>query len=381
MRIGVNALQMKSKASASKAGLSRYAYSLIDALVSLQPDHDFTIFVNQAFEVPANWRAAPRFRFEATKGKFGRMPHIWGTVVASAIARSAKFDAWLSLAHTLPLWTRLPRVLVVHDLFSMLNPELYVERRARITANSLRRSIAVADRIVAVSNDTKEQVHEHLCISLDRITVTHLGPGNTLTRREPAAVCDDELQRIGVPFKRFLFMLSTVEPRKNVPRLLQAIAKLNSDVKYKDIGLAIGGGKGWENSDIYTMSETLGIADKVKFLGYVADEDLPALFARCEAFVLPSLSEGFGITVLEAMLCGAPVVCSRAGALPEVGGDAALYFDPKSVDDMAAKIAERLTWTEPREAIVRRGFEQARKFSWENAAKQTINAVEEACRK
>jgi glycosyltransferase involved in cell wall biosynthesis len=144
--------------------------------------------------------------------------------------------------------------------------------------------------------------------------------------------------------------------------------------------LAIGGGKGWENSDINGQLNQLGISDRVKFLGYVADEDLPALFARCEAYVLPSLSEGFGITVLEAMMSGAPVVSSNAGALPEVGGDAVIYFDPINIDEMAAAIEKRLTCKDTRDAVVWRGLEQAGKFAWSKTAAQTLKAVESTAR-
>ncbi|MEA2552529.1 MAG: hypothetical protein QOJ65_705 [Fimbriimonadaceae bacterium] len=378
MRIGVNALQMKSAAGHSKAGLSRYAWCLIDALVALRPKHEFTIFVNQQFEVPPEWQDVQGFRFEKTRGKIGRMPHIWGTAMASLLSR--RFDAWLSLAHTLPLRTKTPRVLVVHDLFALTNPELYVTRRAKITANSLRRSIQVADRLVAVSESTKLELGEHLKVSPEEVTVTHLGPGNDVERRDPKTVGREELGRIGVPWPRFLFMLSTIEPRKNVPRLLEAFAKVACEDRFSDLGLAIGGGKGWESSEVFQMPAKLGIQDRVKFLGYVADDDLPALFARCEAFVLPSLSEGFGITVLEAMLCGAPVVCSGTGSLPEVGGGVALYFDPTDVNDMAQTIIRRLDDTEPRENIIQKGLRQAAQFDWKKTAERTMQAVEEAAR-
>lgn len=376
MRIGVNALQMKSAAGHSKAGLSRYAWCVLEAMMSLDSKHEFFVYVNQGFEVPAEWEGSPNFRFIKTRGKVGRMPHLWGTMASSWEVRAKKLDAFLSLAHTLPLFSRVPKVLVVHDLFSLTNPELYVERRARITANSLRRSVAVADLLIAVSEETKRELGKHLAVPPEKVVVTHLGPGNEVHRRDPASVWDGELRRIGVPFERYLFMLSTIEPRKNVPRLLEAFAKIAPE--QPDLGLAIGGGKGWETSDIPQQLKALGIEERVKFLGYVADEDLPALFARCEAYVLPSLSEGFGITVLEAMLSGAPVVSSNAGALPEVGGDAVLYFDPRNVDEMADAIRARLR--SDRDDAVRRGLEQAAKFDWRQTAEATVRAVERAAR-
>ncbi len=379
MRIGVNALQMKSAAGHSKAGLSRYAWCLIEALIAAKPAHEFTVYVNQEFEVPAEWKNVQGFNFEKTRGKIGRMPHLWGTVAASLLSR--RYDVWLSLAHTLPMRTNTKRVLVVHDLFSLTNPELYVTRRAKITANSLKRAVEVADRLIAVSDSTKQELHDNLGVPSDKVTVTHLGPGNEVIRLDPASVSREDLNRIGLPWPRFLFMLSTIEPRKNVPRLLEAFAKVACEDRFSDLGLAIGGGKGWESSDVFKMPAKLGIQDRVKFLGYVDDKDLPALFAKCEAFVLPSLTEGFGITVLEAMLGGAPVVCSRTGSLPEVGGLAAVYFDPMNVDEMSRAICIRLDSKEPRDQVVERGLKQAAKFDWSQTAAGTLKAVAEACAK
>ena len=376
MRVGVNALQMHSSGGNSKAGLSRYALRLIDALIAAAPAHEFTIYINQKFEIPEAWRQAKNFKFVRTKGKIGRMPHVWGTAMASWLSRDC--DVWLSLAHTLPMRSRAMRVLVVHDLFSLTNPELYVARRAKITANSLRNSINVADHVLAVSESTKRELHDKLKVPLAKVTVTYLGPGNEVNRLDPSTVKEEDLARIGVPWPRFLFMLSTIEPRKNVPRLLEAFAKVACEDRFSDLGLAIGGGKGWEKSEVFQMPTKLGIQDRVKFLGYVADADLSILFAKCEAFVLPSLTEGFGITVLEAMLGGAPVICSRTGSLPEVGGDVASYFDPTNIHDMAKAMMTRLD-AKDRERVVSKGLQQAKKFDWSNTAAQTIRALEEVC--
>ena len=378
MRIGVNALQMKSAAGHSKAGLSRYAWCLVDSLIALKPAHEITIYINQQFEVPEHWRNASGFSFVKTKGKIGRMPHLWGTIAASLISR--KYDLWLSLAHTLPRSSSAKRILVVHDLFALTNPELYVARRARITANSLRNAICTADHLIAVSESTKRELHDRLDVPLDKISVTYLGPGNEVTTLDPINVKKEDLVRIGVPWPRFLFMLSTIEPRKNVPILLEAFAKVACEDRFANLGLAIGGGRGWESSEVFQMPAKLGIQDRVKFLGYVADEDLSILFAKCEAFILPSLTEGFGITVLEAMLGGAPVVCSRTGSLPEVGGDAASYFDPTNIEDMAQAIKMRLDAND-RESVVEKGFEQAKKFDWQHTASQTLRILEEVGKK
>jgi glycosyltransferase involved in cell wall biosynthesis len=378
LRVGVNALQMKSAAGHSKAGLSRYAWCLIEALIQEASEHQFDVYVNQQFVVPKSWEATEKFRFIRTRGKVGRMPHVWGTLTASLLSR--KYDVWLSLAHTLPMWSRTRKVLVIHDLFALTNPELYVNRRARITAKSLARSIAIADRLIAVSESTRQEVHRVFGTPLTKIDVTLLGPGNEIQRRERATVREEELQGLGVPWKRYLLMLSTIEPRKNVPALLKAFASLIQAPAFQDLGLAIAGGRGWETSEVFQLPGRLGIESRVRFLGYVDDQALPALFAACEAFVLPSLTEGFGITVLEAMLAGAPVVCSRTGSLPEVGGDAALYFDPTDVEDISRVLAKRLAWAEPRDFVIGKGLMQAQKFDWRNTARGTLVALAEAHR-
>jgi glycosyltransferase involved in cell wall biosynthesis len=182
----------------------------------------------------------------------------------------------------------------------------------------------------------------------------------------PQTVSDDDLRRLGVPYDRYFFALGTLEPRKNLVMLFEALALLPSDVC-----LAIAGGKGWKDSPIFARIEELGIAHRVAFLGYVPDADLPKLFARAEAFVFPSLYEGFGMPVLEAMLAGSPVLAADRPAMREVGGDAAQYFDPESPEDIARALHQPLDRTQ----MVHRGLARAGTFTWETAATKTLDVL------
>jgi glycosyltransferase involved in cell wall biosynthesis len=164
--------------------------------------------------------------------------------------------------------------------------------------------------------------------------------------------------------------VGTIEPRKNLTRLVEALHLLRE--KGLDIPLAVVGQKGWLYTGLFHRLEELGMEDSVHFPGYVAMSDLPLLYGAATIAAMPSVYEGFGLPVLEAMACGTPVVCSSASSLPELGGKAARYFDPYDVDAMAAAIHSVWTRGSLREEMREQGLEQAAKFSWERAAEETL---------
>jgi glycosyltransferase involved in cell wall biosynthesis len=265
------------------------------------------------------------------------------------------------------------RSVMIHDLFPLTHPTYFDDRTRAYFERVLPYACTRAELLFANSESTKSEILRLFGGSPERIVVTPLGPGNVIEPLPYGAVTREDLVRIGVPFERYFFTLSTIEPRKNLPRLIQGLALLRENPEYADVGLAVGGGKGWLFEEVFAEVERLGLGDAVTFLGYVASEDLPALFGRCEAYVCASVTEGFGMPVLEAMIAGAPVVTSQGGALPEVGGDAVLYFDP---EDPAA-IAEglRRALAADREMLSRRSLERARLFSWKKTAQATLDAL------
>jgi alpha-1,3-rhamnosyl/mannosyltransferase len=268
-------------------------------------------------------------------------------------------------------------MLTVHDLFTFSHPRLYTWKHRLVIGSAMRHAVPRAAGLVANSRHTRDELGRRFGVPAGRVTVTPLGLG-VVAPGEPSPATSERLAALGVGGGRYLLTLSTVEPRKNLPRLFEAFARLVERPGYADLRLVVAGSRGWKTSAIYRRPARLGIADRVDFLGFVPDADLPSLFTGCAAFVLPSIIEGFGLPLLEAMAYGAPVVCSDSGSLREVGGDVSVYFDPLDVEDMARAIARRLEDPTPRCEVAARGRARAAGVSWRAAARRTLEAVERA---
>jgi glycosyltransferase involved in cell wall biosynthesis len=224
-----------------------------------------------------------------------------------------------------------------------------------------------ATHIVAVSEYTRRDLIATYGLAPERITVIHEAADPRFHPQPPQAAAAIRA-RYGLP-DRYLLFIGTIEPRKNLTRLLAAFEAVYADGLTD--GLIIVGRRGWLYGDFFARLEESPVRDAVLLPGFVPDEDLPAICAGSQALVLPSLYEGFGLPVLEAMACGVPVAASGASSIPEVGGDAALYFEPTDVEAMTATIRRLLRdtglWNEMRV----RGLDQAAKFSWKRAATET----------
>ena len=375
MRIGVSALAMRGHAAALDSGVARYCAGLIDAWVADGGGHEFVVWISADFEVPEQWRGTAHLSFEVAHGPWARYKTLWELRSAGDAARSCGCGVWFSTAHGVPSRSPVPTVLSVQDLFTFSHPEFYTRKHRWVIGWAMRRALRQADGFVAISEHTKGELERLFEVAVDRVTVTPLGFDRQVLPLSSRDISKGELEALGVRGEDYLLTLSTVEPRKNLSRLFEAFAGLIAGGDRGDLRLVIAGSRGWKTASIYRRPEEVGIADRVDFLGYVPDPDLVRLFARCRAFVLPSIIEGFGLPLLEAMASGVPVVCSRAGSLPEVGGDVPIYFDPESIDDMTEAIGRRLDSTEPREQLSVKGRRQAARFTWRDTADRTLAAL------
>lgn len=370
MRIGIQALALQGANDFRKAGVARYAYCVIDEMLRMGKDHEFRIFLTPEFDPPAHWSSLPNVRIHRRWNK----QRLWSFVVGGIMARIWRLDVWFSVANSIPPVGLVKRAIFIHDLFPLRRPEFFNESELDFYRSNFGHACRNADLILTNSESTRADVIELSASNpgsnAASVIVTYLGPGNLAPIRDPESVSAEEL---GLPYDKFIFTLGTLEPRKNLVALIEAFAKLPE--KHRDVGLVIGGGRGWKEDAIFDRVKELGLTDRVTFLGYVEDEVLPALFAKCEAFAYPSLDEGFGIPVLEALLYGAPVVSSNAGALPEVGGDAARYFDPSDTDGIARALSAVLDDPLSRADWVAKGRAQASKFSWQRCATETLAAL------
>jgi glycosyltransferase involved in cell wall biosynthesis len=258
----------------------------------------------------------------------------------------------------------------VHDLVVLKYPQYQFFTRVRHIGGWLRR-LHRADAIVAVSENTRRDILELLDVPPEKVHVIYQGYNADLFRPDlPQREVERVLQLYHLRVPYFLY-LGTLEPRKNLVRLIQAFALLRKKGP-SPIHLVLAGQKGWAYNNIFEEIRRLGLHDYVSYLGYVADEDLPGLIKGAMALAYPSLYEGFGIPPLEAMAMGTPVLTSNVASLPEVVGEAALQVDPEDVEAMAAAL-ERLYNDEAlREDLKLKGWEQARRFSWDRAAQQMM---------
>jgi glycosyltransferase involved in cell wall biosynthesis len=284
------------------------------------------------------------------------------------------FDLFHGTNYEVPLWSRRPSVVTIHDLSLLLHPEVHEEhlvRRARWRLPLMAKSAA---KIITPSTSVKTEVCETFGVAPEKVAVTPEAPRPAFKRREDTQVAE-LLKRLGIDGD-FLLFVGTIEPRKNLRRLVEAFDQLlrNTSLSPK---LVIAGGEGWLMDDFASLIKQKGVEDRVCLTGYLRDEDLCALYSTCAAFVYPSLYEGFGLPPLEAMACGAPVLTSRIPSLMETVGDAARLFDPNDIGDLARAMAEMLSDANVREHYAELSKIQVKKFSWERTAVKTLEVYRE----
>jgi glycosyltransferase involved in cell wall biosynthesis len=275
-------------------------------------------------------------------------------------------------AHVLPIVHPRRGVVTVHDLGYLYYPQAHRLLDRLYLDLSTRYSARAATHLIADSSATKHDLIERYGIEPYKITVVY--PGYDEATFQP--VRDEEaIEAVKAKYDiagDYILFVGTLQPRKNLIRLIEAYWKLEAG-SWK---LVIAGKKGWLYQEIFRWVEELGLGKKVVFTGYVPEGGLPALISGARLFVFPSLYEGFGLPVLEAMACGTPVVCSNVSSLPEVAGDAAVLVDPLDVEGLAAAMERVLDDEDLRAELIERGFEQAKRFSWERCARETLDVLE-----
>ncbi len=352
-----------------RAGLGRYAESLARALVDRVPDR-LTLFYNAegGIEPLEGLEGAPVHTVA-----LGYKP--WRMLVWLGQLAGAGFNGLVpgaSLFHAtehllLPL-RGIPTVLTVHDLIFRQLPQHHKRLNRWYLNLTMPLYCRRASHIIAVSQSARRDLMAAYRLPAEKITVVYEAADPRFCPQSAVAVAS-ALARYDLP-ARYLLFVGTIEPRKNLTRLLSAFERIQrgglSDA------LVIVGKQGWLTDDFFAALRRSPVSEKVIFPGFVPDADLPAVYGGAQALVLPSLSEGFGLPVLEAMACHTPVICSDTSSLPEVAGDAALLVDPTDVDALAAAISRVLTDGALNAELRARGEAQAARFSWSRTAEETL---------
>jgi glycosyltransferase involved in cell wall biosynthesis len=263
-------------------------------------------------------------------------------------------------------------VTTIYDLAFARYPETITEPGTfRFLADCLPEQAMEADAVVTLSESCRTDICTIIGAGPAKVHVVYPGVDLKPPPHADGAANAAALRALGVP-EQYLLCVGTWEPRKNLPTLLEAVHRLRATLQYCGVRLCLAGKRGWKYDEADRVIESLSLQDLVVALDYVPRDVLPALYAGARAFVYPSLYEGFGLPVLEAMACGAPVVASRSSSIPEAAGDAAVLVDPHSPDELADGIAGFLEDDAARDAYRARGFEQAARFSWQRAAGEML---------
>lgn len=354
------------------------AHGLVSALASCDLRNEYFLYSDVDFPCdlePTNWH---RRRVHRTC----RLPGFglgWPFVEGALGARSDHLNRYLGLAGVVPgfLGGTVQRVVMVYDVLWRICPEL-MRPRVRWTMRTLvENSIRRADRILVNAQKTAEQLRVLLKVRQTRISVVPLGVDARLFRPAGGSACRSRVEaRYGIQ-NRYILAVGSVNPRKNITTLLKAYDLLLRQ-GLQGLQLVIAGIAEWGGSQIADTMRDLGFAERdVLFLGHIPDEDLPFLYGGAEVFVFPSLFEGFGLPLLEAMACGTPAVVSDNYSFPEVGGDAVLYVPPRSAEGFASAIQQLLERPMLRQAMAEKGLERVKSFTWENTALGVLQAIEQ----
>jgi glycosyltransferase involved in cell wall biosynthesis len=373
LRVGLNLVYLM----ASSGGSGTYARELIPALLATNPRPRVTAFVSASVPEPLfrePWAGEVdwvRFPVAAT----GSPPwHLLAQMAAiPSIARHRRLDVVHGLANLIPpVSLGVPTVVTLLDVTWIHYPQT-MERRATLGMKVLAPLCArAATRVIAISHAAKEDIAQTIGLDLDKIDVTPLGV--SLENGAPALPAEVMRERLGLGPGPIALCVAQKRVHKNLERLVRAVAAST----LSELQLVLPGAPTPHEDELGALAAELGIAEQVFFPGWLEDEELEGLYAAASCFVLPSLSEGFGLPILEAMRRGLPVACSNVSSLPEVAGDAALLFPPEDVPAIADAIRRLVTDEDLARELVLRGYERCRIFMWEKTAEATLASYRRA---
>ena len=358
------------------AGVGYYLVGLVAALQRVDEVNEYLLIVSSAragtFPV-----ASPRFSVVPVADRAPVARLLWEQAALPSLVRRLQPDLLHSPHYTRPL-RRIPcaSVVGVMDLTYLLLPSHHARSRRAFFRWMLPAAAARADRLLAISESTKRDAQEHLGVPEHRIDAVPLAVSDAYRHDIPPEQIEHTRRRLNLPAAYVLFV-GTIEPRKNLFRLLDAFARaVRADTGFPDLVLV--GMRGWQLTEFDRALAASGVRDRIMIAGYVAEADLPAVYAGASLFIYPSLYEGFGIPVLEALACGVPTITSSTSSMPEVAGDAALLIDPYETSALSAAMLRLFHDAGLRESLRRKGPARAAAFSWDSTARGTIDTYHRA---
>lgn len=362
MKIGIDL----SALSKTVAGIGNYCIQLVKNIYILDQENEYYLFAPTDIKLPIEENERWHFvNYGSTMNYLIKLP---------GILKKLKIDVFVGTRHYLPPFnSHIKYLAIVHDLIPLYMPELFTKGHKQRFKFFTDLCAKKADHIVAVSKATKDDVMKYMKFPESKISVIYEGADKRFTPERDEKRITETMNKYGIT-KSYILCLSTVEPRKNMLRTIKAFEQLL--IKGLDnYQLVLVGGNGWNNGEIYDYYKSHNMEDSVIFTGYASDEEIKHIYANATVFVYPSLCEGFGIPIIEAMQSGTPVITSNISCMPEVAGKACELVNPYSVSDIEHAIEKIISDEKLREKMREAGIKRAAEFSWEKCSKEVWELI------
>lgn len=372
MRIGINGYESVvprfgydvDSGLPNRVGSGEFCYQLLNSLAKIDKKNEYFIYLpsSPTQDMP---KETESWKYEVFTSK-----KLWTLIGLGKklFSNENKLDVFYSPTHYLPLNFKVPSAISILDVSYAHFPKLFNKKDLAMLKYWGKYSIKKSKKIITISESSKNDIIKLYGVPAHKIAVVY--PGIKEIRHANHLSMDELKEKFEID-KKYILFVGTLQPRKNIVKLIEAFSKLKSE-----LDLVVVGRRGWQFDEIFEAPEKFGVKNRVKFIENANDDDLPSFYKNAEFFVLPSLYEGFGLPILEAMKYSCPVITSNISSLPEAGGDAALYVDPESLEEITKKMQELADDRELREKLVKKGHAQVEKFSWEKSAKETLKVLE-----
>jgi glycosyltransferase involved in cell wall biosynthesis len=380
MKIGINALFLQNPTN----GSGQYLLHLLHALAEVDRQNEYILLgtgnlaQDDGGQTPFPYQVSPVLAFAQRNENVEKL--VWEQFSGPAAARKAGVDLFHVPYFAPPLYAHTPIIVTIHDVIPLRLPAYRAGAKVAAYMHLVARAVHKASLVITVSQHAKQDIIDVLHIPAERIRVIYEAAGEEYIPVADAQTVARVRERYGVG-EQYIFYLGGLDSRKNVLQLVRAFAHLCTQLHNPDVQLLISGNPAKQAGSFFPdprpVAQELGVADRVIYR-FVEDEDKSAMYSGASLFVFPSLYEGFGLPPLEAMSCGAAVVCSNRTSLPEVVGDAALTVDPNDTLALAEAMHRVLTDHSLQDDLRRRSLQRAAQFSWRRAAMETMAAYEEA---
>jgi glycosyltransferase involved in cell wall biosynthesis len=381
MRVGIDARTILNPEKGEAIGVGHYTYQLIRHLIEIDRENEYVLF----FDFRVREKDIKKFARPNVKIKFypfsdykKYLPGAYNEILGTATLMKENLDVVHSTSpmSRIPVGYRGKTIVTVHDLAVYKVPEVFPKIKKTKARATISMMVSKADQIISVSDSTKTDIENIFKYDAKKIKVVNVGFDKRLFEESPISR-EKVLEKYGIPQdKKYMLFLGTIEPIKNITRLLEAY-KIFKEKCVKSSGkcshkLILAGKNGWLSSEYKQIVKDLGLVKDVIFTGYVVGDELVPLFKNADFFVMPSLYEGFGMTVLEAFATGTPAIVSNVSSIPEVAGDAAMKIDPINTEEISEAMVKFATDENLKAEFREKGKRQVEKFNWEKCARETI---------